>query len=109
MRKVFVNDLEPGMVLATAVENADGYRILAAGTALNDNLIMLLKEWRVIDVLVREEEPVEEVETTKPKVAVNAAVERLKRNFEGRLTNKWMKALYDAAEKRLDVPRYWKD
>jgi hypothetical protein len=111
MRKVKVRELVAGMVLASDVEDANGYRILARGTVLTDSLIGRMSEWRVQEVAVEEEMAAEEeVEQAKSdeQTALEKAARRLKEKFEGALVNPWMESLYREAEKRLGVARYWK-
>ncbi|MHC4713476.1 MAG: hypothetical protein ACYTAN_09445 [Planctomycetota bacterium] len=111
MHKVKVGELEAGMVLATDVDDRNGYRILARGTVLTDSQIELLTGWRVFEVAVEEEMAGrEEVEQAKSdeQHAIEAAKRRLKEQFEGSLVNPWMESLYREAEARLEVPRYWK-
>jgi hypothetical protein len=101
------------MCLARDVENAEGYRILARGTALSETQIALLEGWGVIDVLIEDAKaPVAApqdapADPAAPAAASEAAV-RLKARFEGRLANNWMKALYAEAEKRLGSSPFWK-
>ena len=111
MRKIEVDEVQAGMILAADVEDSNGYRILSRGTVLTDKQIALLATWRVGEVVVEDapaEEETLEAALSADEEALKAARERLAQRFEGSLTNPWMKALYEAAEARLAVPRYWK-
>lgn len=111
MGKLRVDELEPGMVLAVDVDDHNGYRILAKGTALTQKQLELLSTWQVFEVAVEEKKAEEEVQEAAEQAeddALEAAKRRLEKLFEGRLVNEWMEALHREAEKRLAVPRYWK-
>jgi hypothetical protein len=121
MKSVKVKGLKVGFILARDVEDAAGYKLLKEGTVLSDAHVALLRSWKIPEVWV-EESARARPEAQAPK-ADHAADEdkkkgedalleqeraRLMRRFEGRLTNPWMKALYAEAEKRLLVPRFWR-
>lgn len=111
MRKVDVEDLEAGMLLATDVDDHNGYRILAKGTVLTRKQIALLTTWHVLEAMVEDEVARQEelgAALSAEDEAIEAARKRLSSRFEGRLENIWMKALHEGAEKRLAVPRFWK-
>jgi len=121
MKSVKVKGLKAGFVLARDVEDAAGYKLLKEGTVLSDAHVALLRSWKIPEVWVEESVRARgEPEAPKAghaaggdeKKREDALLEegrsRLRRRFEGRLTNPWMKALYAEAEKRLLVPRFWR-
>jgi len=108
MHKVKVEELESGMILARDVEDQGGYRILGAGSKLSESQIALLESWSVIDVWIDDDTP-EEEEPAQEADGLEEARERLRARFEGRLVNEYMERLYEQAEERLAVPRFWKN
>lgn len=117
MRKVAIDDLEPGMILSRDVDTQNGSRILVKGALLSETAIALLAKRRVLDVWVEDksavpdEAPSEEdsVDEEEAREALEAAIARLERRFEGRLVNPWMRALCEGAKERLAVPRFWRE
>jgi len=111
MRKLGLDELEAGMVLAADVEVHDGFRVLARGTVLTERQLDLLSTWNVLEVAVEDEKAdkgAHEAAVKAEDEELAAARRRLAELFEGQITNEWMEALYREAEKRLAVPRYWK-
>ncbi len=111
MRKLRVEGLEAGMVLAGDVEDHEGYRILARGTVLTAKQLELLSMWRVVEVMVEDEKADQQTQQAAMEAEdelLDAARRRLRALFEGRVVNEWMEALLREAERRLSVPRYWK-
>jgi len=110
MRKLGLDELEAGMVLAVDVEVHDGFRVLARGTVLTEKQLDLLSTWNVLEVAVEDEKAdkgAHEAAVKAEDEALAAARRRLAKLFEGQITNEWMEALHGEAEKRLAVPRYW--
>ena len=103
----------PGFVLARDVEDSDGYKLLKMGTVLSNSQISLLVGWKVAEVWVEDAKaPLEVPAKSVPGPAAaaagpvfDAARESLKKRFEGRLVNPWIKALYAEAEKRIGAAR----
>ena len=114
MRKVRVDQLEAGMVLAADVEDLNGKKMLSEGTVITEKQLTLLTSRHVFEVLVEDakasKEDVEAVEAadSAEDAALEAAKERLAASFEGCKPNEWMERLHKEAEKRLSVPRFWR-
>lgn len=71
MKKIYTNDLMPGMVLASDVYNYSDQLILTAGTELNERSITKLSFYAIPFVKVEDERP-EAAEETKPEAAKEA-------------------------------------
>jgi HD-GYP domain-containing protein (c-di-GMP phosphodiesterase class II) len=87
MKKVRVNELKPGMKLATSVIDHLGRELLKPGTVLKENLILRLRIYGIKEVLIEGEssERVEENLASIFKETKNKAVECVKsvmRNME---------------------------
>jgi len=111
VQQVPLKRLAAGMVLARDVENGEGQRILAKGTALTDTRIALLTRWHIAEVMVEPPKPAEAPKESEPRHVddgLDLARKRLRESFQGRLVNDSMKTLYTEAEKRLGSRAPWR-
>jgi len=103
MKKLELDDLKPGMVLAKPIHNFQGLLLLSEGTTLYDNNIRILKSWGVTSVRIEAE--TEEVDKGAAKVEVERQ-EIIKNDlmdkFDGLLEDKVMVEIMRAAEKVLN-------
>jgi hypothetical protein len=111
VEQVPLKRLAAGMVLARDVENIEGQRILAKGTALTGTRIALLTRWGVTDVMIEPPKPAPPPKEAEPRHiddGLDLARKRLRESFQGRLANDCMKTLYTEAEKRLGSRAPWR-
>ena len=115
MRNIKSDEYKPGLVLARDIEDAAGYKLLKVGTVLSDAQIALLVSWKVREIWVEDAKAAAapaasaggEARRSEVDPVLEAAKENLRKRFEGRLVNPWMKALYAEAEKRIGEKRPW--
>ncbi|MBL0699622.1 MAG: hypothetical protein JJV92_01920 [Desulfosarcina sp.] len=103
MKKLELDDLKPGMVLAKPVHNFHEVLLLSEGATLYENKIRILKSWGVTNVWI--EAAAEEVDEKHVKVEIKLQ-EIIKRDlmdkFTGVLEDKVMVEIMRAAEKVLN-------
>lgn len=88
MRKLSVDSLKPGMVVARAIYSADGQVLLNKGVVLKPSYIIRLKELGVPAVYIRDELlgdlEVEDIVSEQTRLAAVRAVKELFGNYQGR-------------------------
>ena len=103
MKKLELDDLKPGMVLAKPIHNFQGLLLLSEGTTLYGNNIRILKSWGVTNVWIEAEaaevdERDAEVEIERQEIIKSDLMDK----FDGLLEDKVMAEIMRAAEKVLN-------
>lgn len=96
MRKVIVDKIEDGLVLARPLMGATGNILLGEGVVLKASMISRLKNWDVPFVYVQSE--VEQTEDSSSASGVPVSTDELDEIFTDVMKNPIMKIIYDAAK-----------
>lgn len=105
MKKLGLDDLKPGMVLAEPVYNFQGLLLLAAGATLYGKNIRLLRSWGVTKVCIEADADAEESggRDFKSDLELQEKIKSsLMDKFAGLLEDHVMAAIMNAAEKVLN-------
>lgn len=98
MKKINVNDIKEGMVLAKPLVNAKGSILIQKGTTLRAAFISRLIQSKVTEVYIEGEG--EEKEEIAPTAQISKVQKiPLEKLFENRIVNKSMQIIYNALEK----------
>jgi hypothetical protein len=94
MKKIPVDKIEDGMVLAKPLMGSAGNVLLSEGIVLKQSMISRLKNWDVPVVVIQsDDEPAEEVAAP---VAVEFRTDELDAKFKDVMKNPIMKIVYEA-------------
>ncbi len=79
-KKIIIDDIKEGMVLAETINNSSGQTILKAGAELKSKHKMLLKIWNINEIIIRNDDDSEEIvdEENLKEVAKSKFMKRLK-------------------------------
>ncbi|MCD6272984.1 MAG: hypothetical protein J7K30_09095 [Deltaproteobacteria bacterium] len=103
MKKLELDDLMPGMVLAKPVHNFHELLLLSEGSTLYENNIRILKSWGVTNVWIEAETEEVDKKYVKVKIELQEIIKRdLMDKFIGVLEDKVMVEIMRAAEKVLN-------
>ena len=100
MKKIPVDKIEDGMILAKPLMGSSGNILLNEGVVLKQSMISRLKNWDVPLVTVQSDQ--ETVEETAAPVAVEFKTEALDAVFSNVIKNPIMKIIYEATRDYLN-------
>lgn len=95
MKKISVENIEDGMILARDVCGSTGSALIGKGTKLTNTMGRRLKNWGISDVSIEGEEDAVENKPS-PEVSNEEDQQRLKDTFSGVMQNPIMRELYTA-------------
>ena len=98
MKKIPIQDIEDGMILAKPLLGADGKILMAQGVTLKATMASRLKNWGVVLAHIKQEGVVTDSSDSDEKVEL---LEIIEKKFEDVLNDSNMKVLYNAVTKHI--------
>ncbi len=101
MKKVLVENLEDGMILAKPVIGQNGNVLLNAGIEMKSNMAERLKRWGITIIYIAAEESDEEL--AEKEEFKDQKSKELEAVFEDVIDNPLMKIIYIASKKHIEA------
>ncbi len=96
MRKVLLQDVEDGMVLAKPLTGSSGNVLMGKGIALKASIVPRLAAWGVTSVMIEGEPGPDEVAQAMGENPINATLDKI---FEGKLVNRPMEIIFQSLQR----------